>query len=111
METRLYIYIVRVTLKRDCESGSDSDHGVDIDSNNASTSHSHIDSDGHSRFDNIMVISDRENDNNSYRHSYCYSDSEWQLRWQVTVWFCGAVRREIWLYRSLTVWCDADFGR
>ena len=55
METRLYIYIVRVTLKRDCESGSDSDHGVDIDGDNVSTSHSHIDSDGHSRFDNVMV--------------------------------------------------------
>ena len=57
-------------------SGSDSDRGVDSDSYFASTSHSHIDSDGHSDCDDVIVISDRESDNNGHRHSYCYSDNE-----------------------------------
>ena len=59
-------------------SGSDSDRGVDSDSDIASTSHRHIDSDGNSDCNNVIVISDREIDNNSCRHSYCYSDSERQ---------------------------------
>ena len=58
--------------------GSDSDRGFDSDSGIASTSHSHIDSDGNSDCNNVIVISDREIDNNSCRHSYCYSDSERQ---------------------------------
>ena len=57
-------------------SGSDSDRGVDSDSYLASTSYSHNDSDGNSDHDNVIVISDWESDNNSYRHSYCYSDRE-----------------------------------
>ena len=69
------LYIVRV-ISAIVISGSDSDRGVDSDSYLASTSHSHIDSDDYRDCDNVVVISDRESDNNIVRHSYCYSDSE-----------------------------------
>ena len=74
--SRLYIVrvIVIVIATAIVISGSDSDRGVDSDSYLASTSHSHIDSDDYRDCDNVVVISDRESDNNSYRHSYYYSD-------------------------------------
>ena len=108
----------------DCDSGSDSDHGVDIDGDNVSTSHSHIDSDGHSRFDNVMVICQRENDYNSYRHSFCYSDSEWKLQSDSAVRFdakfgfivpfrCGAMQILV-VKKSMARWvprlCLRVFG-
>ena len=44
--------------------GSDSDRGFDSDSGIAGTSHSHIDSDGNSDYDDVIVMTDRESDNN-----------------------------------------------
>ena len=72
-------------------SGSDSDRGVDSDSDIDSTSHSHIDSDGHSDCDNVVVTSDGESDNKSYRHSYCYSDSKGDS--YSLILRCGSVRK------------------
>ena len=93
-EALSYLHIVRVIVMVIATaiviSVSDSDRGVDSDSDIDSTSNSHIDSDGHSDCDNV-VISDGESDNNSYRHSYYYSDSEGDSF--SLILRCGSVRK------------------